>query len=172
MDLDQQIQLLIENAPQDGTTPEVVKAIAPALKALAEQLQNSQYYILQTNDEQWVSTVLRSLEQPEVEKQVLYAYPTARDAAQQSQTASGMTTVAVPLPITHILFQALAIQPLDSIVFLEVPGSVESGVEVKREEIQGLVQAYLQRYQENQVNASKNSARVSPSTSQIPPDIA
>ena len=31
MDLEQQIQKLIKNAPQDGSTPQIVEAITPCL---------------------------------------------------------------------------------------------------------------------------------------------
>ncbi|MGL5079931.1 MAG: hypothetical protein ACRC8A_00445 [Microcoleaceae cyanobacterium] len=166
MDLDQQIQALVQNAPQDGTTPEVVKAIAPALKALAEQLHHDQYYILQTLDECWVLTTLRNLDQPKLEKQVLYAYPTVKDASARANTTLGSTMVAVPLPVTHILFQMLAIQPLNSIVFLETPGNLEAGIEVKREDVQSLVQDYLQHYQaQRQFQPEILSQR-------IPPDLA
>ncbi|NJK36858.1 MAG: hypothetical protein HC835_01295 [Oscillatoriales cyanobacterium RM2_1_1] len=166
MDLDQQIQTLITNAPQDGTTPDVVEAIAPALKAIAEQLHREQYYILQTLDERWVLTTLRNLDQPKLEKRVLYAYPNVKDASARAHPTSGATMVAVPLPVIHILFQMLAIQPLDSIVFLEIPGNLEAGTEVKREEIQGLVQEYLQRYQVERRYQADHPAPY------IPPDLA
>jgi len=41
--LDKEIQLLIDNAPEDGVTPHVV-AIAPVLKLLAGQLRHSSLY--------------------------------------------------------------------------------------------------------------------------------
>ena len=46
--LDQQIQSLIDDAPNDGVTPGLIKAIAPALKQLALNLRHEQYYILQS----------------------------------------------------------------------------------------------------------------------------
>lgn len=146
MDLDQQIQSLIDNAPQDGTTPGVVQAIAPALKILAEQLQHDCYYILQASDESWVLTTLSHLDQPDLQKRVIYAYPTLLDASNRSPVSVPTYVQATPLPVTHILFQMVALQALDSIIFFEVPGHLESGTEVKRSEVQDLIRVYLERY--------------------------
>ncbi len=148
MDLDQQIKVLIENAPQDGTTPQVVEAIAPALKTLAEQLEREEYFILQSLDQSWVLTTLVNIDQPKVKKRVIYAFPTLEDALSTADPALGDQILAVPLPVTHILFQMVALETLDSIVFLDTPGNFDAGTEVKRSEVQELVQVYLKRYQE------------------------
>ncbi|WP_413168344.1 hypothetical protein ACL6C3_16350 [Capilliphycus salinus ALCB114379] len=146
MDLDQQIQILIDNAPQDGTTPGVIQAIAPALKVLAEQLQRDHYYILQGTDKSWVLTTLGHLDQPNLQKRVIYAYPTLEDASNRSPISRPPDVVATAIAVTHILFQMVAIQPLDSIIFFEVPGNLDQGTEVKRSEVQDLIRVYLERY--------------------------
>ncbi|MGE5658202.1 MAG: hypothetical protein ACM37W_16485 [Actinomycetota bacterium] len=162
MDLDQQIQSLIENAPQDGTTPQIVEAIAPALKLLAEQLRHPLYYLLQTLDRSWVMTTLRNRSQPGLEKRVIYAFPTLKDASAGYPTPLEANLVAVPVPVTHILFQMVAIDTLDSLVFFETAGNLESGTEVGRDRVQELVRIHLERYQ---------SLRT-PSSRPIPPDLA
>ncbi|MGB3535184.1 MAG: hypothetical protein WBA13_16925 [Microcoleaceae cyanobacterium] len=148
-DLNQQISALIQNAPADGKTPDIVAAIAPGLKMIAQQLQHLQYYILQAPDGRWVLTTLSNLKQPNLEKRVIYAYPSVEDASAQiraAQTSSSPTTAAI-LPVISILFQIVAIPNLDSIIFFETPGQIESGTEVKKEEIQNLIRSYLQQYQ-------------------------
>ncbi|ERT07561.1 hypothetical protein M595_2487 [Lyngbya aestuarii BL J] len=146
MDLDQQIQALIDNAPQDGTTPGVIEAIAPALKTLAQQLKHHRYYILQATDKSWVLTTLSHLDQPDVHKQVIYAYPTPEDASNRSPISGVTDVVATPIAVTHILFQMVALQPLESIIFFEIPGNLDKGTEVKRTEVQDLIRVYLERY--------------------------
>ncbi len=163
MNLDQQIQTLIDNAPQDGTTPDVVQAIAPALKILAQQLQQEHYYILQTMDQSWVLTTLSNLDQPQQEKRVIYAYPTLQDASIAPDSSSVKSNVvAVPLPVVHILFQMVALKPLDSIIFFETPGNLDTGCEVQRDQVQNLIRTYLQQYN----SASQFKPRP------IPPDFA
>lgn len=160
MDLDQQIQLLIDNAPQDGTTPLVVAAIAPVLKALAGRLHHSQYYILQNLDQGWVLTTLSNRANPAVEKRALYAFPTRQDA---TATAVDTQVIAMPILVTHILFQLIALPTVDSTVFFETPGNLMTGLEVRREDIESLIQTQLKQ---NPLHTPLASP------SQLPPDIA
>ncbi|MGL4500685.1 MAG: hypothetical protein ACRCU2_16575, partial [Planktothrix sp.] len=76
MNLDPQIQSLIDHAPQDGTTPQIVEAIAPALKLLAAQLEHPEYYVLQTLDQSWVVQPFINVDQPQIKKRVIYAFST------------------------------------------------------------------------------------------------
>src|SRR4028118_787633 len=101
MDLAQQIQALINNAPQDGTTPKAIEAIAPVLTLLASQLRHLEYYILQTLDQGWVVTTLSNRTQPEVEKNVIYAFPSLKDAA-DFQSVYDPEILAATVPVTHI----------------------------------------------------------------------
>lgn len=159
MNLEQQIQALIKNAPQDGHTPQVVEAITPALKLLAQQLQHLQYFILQTVSQNWVLTTLGHQTQSELEKRVIYAFPTLKDA---SSSIVEEHVMATPVPVIHILFQMIAIESLDSLVFFESPGNLTAATEVKREDVQKLINIYLQQYQ---ASSSSNSSK-------IPPNIA
>lgn len=161
MDLEQQIQALIDNAPKDGTTPKVVEAIAPVLTLLASQLQHLEYYILQTLEEGWVVTTLSNRAQPEVEKNVIYAFSTLKDAA-DFQSVWDPQILALPIPVTHILFQMLALDTVTSIVFFDTPGNLTTGTEVRREELQNLISTQLQH--------SHFVPRSYPSN--LPPDIA
>ncbi|MDJ1179924.1 hypothetical protein PJF56_13730 [Roseofilum sp. BLCC_M91] len=161
MDLDDQIQALIDQAPQDGTTPRIIAAIAPALKALAQQLQHSQYYILQSVNQEWVFTTLRNNEEPEFTKKVIYVFPTLKDAAQSPSAKDDPNLMAAPIAITALLFQIVTL-PIDSLVFFETPGDFQSAVEVRSEDVKNLIQSYL-------TQLSSGSA---PPNSNIPPNMA
>ena len=145
MDLDQQIQALIEKAPRDGSTPQILQAIAPALVLIAQQLQHLEYSILQAVDQSWAIVVLSNLKEPGREKRVIYAWTSLKDAA-QAAAAGGDRLRPVLLPVTHILFQMIALEGLDSIVFFESPGNQEVGTEIPREQVQNLISVYLQQY--------------------------
>ncbi|MEG3986137.1 hypothetical protein QUA13_03120 [Microcoleus sp. S28C3] len=145
MDLDQQIQALIEKAPPDGSTPQILQAIAPALVLIAQQLQHLEYSILQAVDQSWAIVVLSNLKQPGREKRVIYAWTSLKDAS-QAAAAAGDRLRPVLLPVTHILFQMIALEGLDSIVFFESPGNQEVGTEIPREQVQNLINVYLQQY--------------------------
>ncbi|MGA7933170.1 MAG: hypothetical protein WCA35_06455 [Kovacikia sp.] len=144
MSLDQQIQDLINNAPQDRTTPALVEAIAPVLTQLASQLRHLEYYIPQTLDQDWAITTLESRTQPAVEKTVIYAYPSLKDVASGPYPIQDPQMIALPVPVTHILFQMLAMEAVDSTIFFEVPGNVLNGTEIQREQLTQLIQTHLE----------------------------
>ncbi|MBG1269045.1 hypothetical protein [Nostoc sp. WHI] len=157
MDLEAQIQLLIDNAPRDGMTPHLVAAIAPALRAIAQKLRYSQYYILQNSESSWVLTTLSNRANPGLEKRVIYAFPTIQDVSLIPPAGLDPQMLAKIVPVTHILFQMVALEPVDSIVFLETPGKTTHTVEIKRTELEKLMQQQLRQQR---------------SPKQIPPDIA
>ncbi len=152
--LDQQIQSLIDDAPNDGVTPGLIKAIAPGLKQLALNLRHEQYYILQSLDSDWLVTTIRNSQN--IEKRVVYAFPTLQDSATSSAHLKDQL-IALPMPVIHILFQLVALQSVDSIIFLETPGEANTGYEVKRQDIQKLIQTQI---------------KPKSPFNQIPPDIA
>lgn len=156
MDLDQQIQELIEQAPQDGVTPQLVAAIAPGLKRLAGKLRH-QYYILQSLDQEWVVTTLSHRTQPDIEKRVIYAFPSLQAVPASMTSGLDSQVIAVPIAVTHILFQMVALLTVDSTIFFETPGDVTNGSEIRREDIQSLIQLQIQQ------NTPSN---------RLPPDIA
>jgi hypothetical protein len=157
MDLQAQIQLLIDNAPQDGVTPQIVAGIAPALGAIAKKLRHPQYYILQHMEQGWVLTTLSNRTNPNLEKRLIYAFPTLQDVPGSTSAGLDPQIIATPILVTHILFQLVALEPVDSIVFFETPGTTNNGVEVQRAELQKLIAEQLQQHR---------------SSNQIPPDIA
>lgn len=147
MDIDQQIKVLIENAPRDGSTPDAIEAIAPALKLIAAKLKHNQYYVLQNLDQQWVMTTLSHRSDASLSKNVIYAFPTLKDVAQGPFSLDDPQLLALPVPVINILFQMMAMKPVDSVVFFESSGDAKNGIEVNRKDLQGLVQVYLQKSQ-------------------------
>lgn len=158
MNIDQQIQELIDNAPQDGSTPALVATIAPVLKFLASQLRHAQYYIVQTLDQNWAITSLENRAQPGVEKNVIYAFANLKDVAAGPYPMNDPQMMALPIPVTHILFQMLATEMIHSAIFFDAPGNTTAGTEIQREQLSALIESHLQQMQQPK--------------STLPPDIA
>ncbi|PZV15343.1 MAG: hypothetical protein DCF22_07355 [Leptolyngbya sp.] len=158
LDLDVQLQELIDDAPQDGVTPALIEAIAPVLKQLAFQLRHPEYYIAQTLDQNWAVTLLNHETQSGLQKQIIYAFPNLKDVSSGPYPMKDPQMIALPIPVIHILFQIVAMETVDSVVFFEVPGNTMVGTEVKREDLQTLIQTQLMQ-------------QASPSNT-VPPDIA
>ncbi len=157
MDINIQIQSLIDNAPQDGITPQLIAAIAPVLKAIAQQLRHHQYYILQNLQESWVVTTLSNRTNSALQKRVIYAFPSLKDISASSSAGLDAQVTAVPMPVIDILFQLVALESVDSILFLETHGTDAETVEIRRTELQKKIQSQLKK---------------APSSGYIPPDIA
>ncbi|NEQ32624.1 MAG: hypothetical protein F6K04_16740, partial [Leptolyngbya sp. SIO4C5] len=96
--------------------------------------------------------------QAEVRKNVIYAYPTLQDVALGPQSVKDPQVMGLPVPVTHILFRMLSLRSVDSVIFFENPGSLRRAVEVRRQDIQTILQTQLQ-----QAVQKANS---------VPPDIA
>lgn len=145
MDLQPQVQALIDEAPQDGGMPAAIRIIAPLLQELAEQrLKFEQYYILQNLQGNWQLTTLQHRQKPGLEKTVVYAFANLQDATRSSRSAD---LVALPVPVIPLLFQLLALEPVDSILFLETMGDLDKGEEITRQELQQLIQTALRQNQ-------------------------
>lgn len=145
MDLQQQVQALIDEAPTDGGMPAAIRIIAPLLHDLAEQrLQHEQYYVLQNLQGNWQLTTLQHRQRPGLEKTVVYAFANLQDATRSSRSAE---LVALPIPVIPLLFQLLALEPVDSLLFLETAGDLDRGEELTRQELQQLVQEALRQNQ-------------------------
>ena len=158
MNLDEQLKILIDNTSQYGIVPVVMEqAIAPVLKLFAQQLKHQDYFILQNLDQNWLLTTISHPQQPDLVKKVIYAFGTVKDAAKFQGTADP-SIYAAPLPITHILFQLLAIPELNSIIFLENSGNLNTGTEIVCDRVHELIQEQLQKLDDI--------------TNNIPPDIA
>lgn len=146
MDLEAQIQLLIDNAPQDGMTPQLMVSIAPVLIAIAQRLKHHQYFILENSDHDWVLTTLSNRANPGIEKQVIYAFPTIQDVSLISDAGRDPLMLPASMYVTHLLFQLVAVKPLHSIVFVETPGIITNTVEVRRSELETLIGQQLQKF--------------------------
>ena len=153
MILEQQLQLIIDNAAAHDVPPVVIeKAIAPVLKLLAEQLHHLEYYILQTLTEDWVVTTIAN-PQSKSEKKVIYAFISVQDAT-TFQGKINPDLAAVPIQIVQLLFKLFSFAQVDSIIFLQDSQNLNRGVEIKRELLLQLITEQIKHL------------------GQIPPDIA
>ena len=125
-----------------------MEAIAPVLKLLAGRVRHPQYYIVQTLDQDWAITTLENREQPDLTKNVVYAFPNLKDVANSPYPVQDPQMISLPIPTIQILFQMLIAEAIDSTIFFEVPGNTEIGTEIQRDELNQLIQSHLNSLQE------------------------
>ncbi|AFZ34668.1 hypothetical protein Sta7437_1092 [Stanieria cyanosphaera PCC 7437] len=154
MELEQQLQTLTKDAAELGIAPIVIeKAVAPVLKLLAQQLNHLEYFVLQNFSQDWVLITIKNNQETSQEKRVIYAFTTVKDAA-TFQGSDDPDILAVPIPVTHLLFELFSVQQIDSIIFFDTPGNLTQAVEIQRDRLDGLIFQQIQQLQ------------------QIPPDLA
>ncbi|AFY40124.1 hypothetical protein Lepto7376_3985 [[Leptolyngbya] sp. PCC 7376] len=159
MNLEQQLQILVDQAPKDGVTPNVIaKAVNPVLKSFATQLKHNEYFAYQSVQGNWLLTTLSNRRDPMLEKKVIYAFTTLEDAKlfeQMEGDRPDPDLTAQLIPVTHILFQLFALKKLDSIVFLETAGDLNNGTEVHRRDLQGAIQKKLKQYKQEKSDSTR-----------------
>jgi hypothetical protein len=137
------------------------EAIIPVLKRLASQLKHLTYYVLQTREGDWLVTTLLHREEARPEKKVVYGFATRQDAARAGKTSS-LPVKSVPIPATHLLFQLFALEGVDSLILLEIPGNLEQGKEIGRSPLQEIIQQQLKQLSPSRL----------PQPKAIPPNLA
>lgn len=143
--LDQQIEVLIQQAPGDDVTATLIALVGPLLKQVASQLKHLEYFVLQTRDRGWVVTTLGNRTQPDQEKAVVYAFPNIQDAQAFSETHKDAEITAIALPVVEILFQLIALEKVESILFFELAGDRRQAAEVRRSDLQAQMQLLMRQ---------------------------
>ena len=144
MTLEQQLQLIIDDAADYGVSPTVIKkALAPVLKSFAQQLHHLEYYVLQNLSEDWVVTTIAN-PKLQLEKKVIYAFTCVRDAA-IFQGKANPDLVAIPIPIVQLLFRLFSLQQVDSMILLEDSQNLNRGIEIEREQLSQLIQQQIEQ---------------------------
>ena len=161
MNLDQQILALIDKAQLYGVPPEWITQIAPVLIEYATGLQHLEYYILQSPESGWLLTTLSNRAEPDVQKKVIHAFSTL-EYAKGFQLVPEPQIVAQREPVTHILFETVGREVIDSTIFFDTPGNRTTGYEIFRVNL-------IERIKEHQ-QIHRPSPKSNPRN--LPPDIA
>ena len=162
MNLEQQFQALIQEAPQFGVPTQVMEqAVVPALKQMAEPLNHCNYFLPQAADGSYVLTTLMHRELPKTEKKVIYVFSTPDDASHFETIAESADQIA-EIQVIQLLFELMALKEVDSLIFMDNPGNLEKGTEISRSILENKIQSQLRK-------VTLNSRAKEP---QIPPDIA
>lgn len=151
MEIDGQLEILINDAGNYGVAPIVIqKAIAPALKLLADKLKYLEYYVVQNLQQDWVLTTItnRQLKQ---EKKVIYAFASVQDAA-KFQGKVDPDILAVAIPVTHLLFRLPSLQQVDSVIFIDDYSNINSGIEIKRDRLSNLIKQQIRQLNQTPPN--------------------
>ena len=141
--IEEQIEKLIAEAPQDGKTPEAMKAIAPVLQGVAKQVQHVEYFVLQSIQQNWQITTLQNKNNPDQTKVVLYGYGELKDATQAGQAPN---LIAKSIPIIDLLFQFSSLKEVDSLILWQRNQGALENLEIHQEQLNQLIQRQLEAF--------------------------
>jgi hypothetical protein len=162
MNLDRQIQVLIDDAP-DLESQISVAAIAPVLQEVAATLPLTEYYICQSSAGEWEISTLRHRQQLNLEIQAIYAFAKIEDIAKVNR-GELKSASAVKISIVQLLFQMLAIPTLDRVIFFNNSQNLDRGQEIHRSQLMKLIAVGVASPLENRLK----SIDTHPS---LPPDV-
>ncbi len=149
MNLDQQIQTLIDGAP-DVESRMSVMAIAPILQQVAATLPQTTYYICQSPQGESVITTLKHHRQPNLEIKVIYAFIRVEDISVFDR-GSLATQLAVEVPVIQLLFYLLAFPEIDRLVFLNNSQNLDIGKEISRQSLEDSIAKKVQQAPKSQL---------------------
>ena len=156
MNLEQQFKNLINEAPKYGVPSSIMElGVVPILKLYAEKLSHQEYYLRQTLEDNLVMTVLANKDYPEIERKVIYAFPSVQDAA-KLQDNHDAQVVAKAFPTSQILFQIFTMKGVDSIIFIDQPNDLKQSKEIICQDFQNAIQKQLQ----NLINSNSSPSNI------------
>lgn len=135
VNLEQQLQALINQAPADLQQP--IAQIAPVLNQIAEDLTHQSYFIGQNQAEEWIVITLQNGQQTQMD--AVYAFGHRQDAL----TFYGSAETAVEISIIDLLFQLLALDSINQLIFFDEESNMESGRTLSRSDIQLAIEQHL-----------------------------
>jgi hypothetical protein len=136
VNLEQQIQKLIDQAPADLQQP--IAQIAPVLNQIAEDLTHQSYFIGQNNSQEWIVITLQNGQQTQMD--AVYAFGHQQDA----KTFYGPSELSIEMPVIDLLFQLLALDSINQFIFFDEESNMESGRTLRRVDIQQAIEQHLQ----------------------------
>ncbi|MDX2256375.1 MAG: hypothetical protein NW214_12740 [Pseudanabaenaceae cyanobacterium bins.39] len=144
--LDQQVTLLVESTP-DIETASAVNLIASVLKAIAQNLKYTSYFVIQDLEGGWLLTPLSNHDNPELEKVTIYAYCNQTAANIERLRLNDENLICGQYNIIDMLFRLIGMKQVDSIVFFDHATDTQQGIEVGRMDIEKLCEKQIKRAQ-------------------------
>ena len=159
--LDRQVTLLVESTP-DEETASAVRLIASVLKAIAQKLRHTNYFVIQDIEGGWLLTPLSNHDSPEIEKTTIYAYCDRTPANIDRLRLNDENLECGQYNVIDMLFRLIGMKQVDSIVFFDRATETQKGIEISRTDIEELCEKQIKRAQfgMQKLNEVKNNANI------------
>lgn len=133
MNFKPQIQSLIDILKPEIIHPLIMEnVLIPFLVSYAKKTKRNNFYLWENiTVKKWVTVKLSHKIQPDLEKFVLYAFPTEKDAKKHPYFEAETMRV-IEAPTIHLLFAMISAEEIDSCIFYLHSNNRPQGLELER----------------------------------------
>jgi hypothetical protein len=120
MDLTSQIKALVDDAPADDGTRQLVENVAIALAQWVNgNLSHSHYYLIQDVSGAWIKSTLIHRTQSIGEKPAIFIFSDSEDVAKEIDNLQDIQVFCEKIPVIELLFRFWTLNLSDSLVVNE-----------------------------------------------------
>lgn len=120
MDLTSQIKVLVDDAPAEDGTKQIVGNVAIALAQWVNaNLSHSHYYLIQDGSGAWLKTKLIHRTQSVGEKATIFIFSESEDVAKEIDSFKDVQVFSEKIPVIELLFRFWTLKLSDSLVVKE-----------------------------------------------------
>ena len=120
MDLTSQIKALVDDAPAEDGTKQIVENVAIALAQWVNaNLSHSHYYLIQDGSGAWIKSTLVHRTQSVGEKATIFIFSESEDAAKEIDSLKDIQVFREKIPVIELLFRFWTLNLSDSLVVNE-----------------------------------------------------
>ena len=120
MDLTSQIKALVDDAPTDDGTKQLVENVSIALaRWVNTNLIHSHYYLIQDASSAWIRSILINRTQSVGEKTAIFIFSDPEDVAKEIDSLQDVQVFREKIPVIELLFRFWTLNLSDSLVVNE-----------------------------------------------------
>jgi hypothetical protein len=139
-ELASQVQVLIQDAPSDDQTKQLVEIVANTLALFAtNHLNASHYYLIQDASGAWLKNTLTHRTQSTVEKTAIFIFFTLEDASKEIIRLQNPQFSVEKIPVIDLLFRFWTLNLSDSLIFDATPRT--TSLEITRSQLSTAIKA-------------------------------
>lgn len=120
MDLTSQIKALVNDAPTDDGTKQLVESVSIALAQWVNaNLNHSHYYLIQDASSAWIRNILIHRTQSVGEKTAIFIFSTSEDVDKEIGSLQDVQVFRERIPVIELLFRFWTLNLSDSLIVNE-----------------------------------------------------
>jgi hypothetical protein len=143
-ELTDQVITLIQDAPDDRTTPQGIATIAPLFAKIAlSRLNHAYYHVIQDEAGALLRIISTHSKHSSGEKTMVFAFSTEEEASLERDNLDEPNALIIKVAVLELLFRFWALNWCDALIFFDRPGDRTQGHAITHAELTNLLQQEL-----------------------------